>query len=459
MIELEGGIWAPGRRLLTAGLVASITLVALESLSVTTVLPVIGRALGDVRLYGWVFSAFFLASLVGIAASGSLADRTGVTAPLAGGLALFAAGLVVGGAAPDMPVLVLGRAIQGLGAGAVPAAAYTAIGRGYPPGSRPRMFAVLSTAWVGPGVAGPSLAALVAAGAGWRWVLLGLVPVVVVAAAVCTPAVRTLPPPTEAGAAAPVAPSVAVAAGAGLVLAGLSAGGWPTAPLAIAGAALATVALRRLVPGGTLRAAPGLPAAVAARGVLTFGFFAADAYVPLTLTSVRHTSTAYGGAVLTVGTLTWTAGAWLQARLLARVGPRRMVLAGAAVVVAAVGLLATVLSAGVPVWVALVAWAVAGLGMGLAYAPISVTVLDLAPAGGEGRSTAAVQLTDTLGTALGTGAAGAAVALGQRSGWPPATGLGIAFALAAAVLLLTLACAARMPRRLQAGEHPAPRPG
>src|SRR5215475_14587076 len=54
------GVWAPGVRLLTAGLVMNVTLVAFESLSVATVLPVVSHQLGDLRLYGWVFSAFFL---------------------------------------------------------------------------------------------------------------------------------------------------------------------------------------------------------------------------------------------------------------------------------------------------------------------------------------------------------------------------------------------------------------
>jgi MFS family permease len=78
------------------------------------------------------------------------------------GLALFAVGLVVGGTAPNMPVLVAGRAVQGLGAGVVPAVAYVAISRCYPEECRPRMFAVLSTAWVVPGLIGPAVAALVA---------------------------------------------------------------------------------------------------------------------------------------------------------------------------------------------------------------------------------------------------------------------------------------------------------
>ncbi len=74
--------------------------------------------------------------------------------PYAVGLILFAIGLPVGGLAPSMLVLVAARFVQGLGAGTLQPIAYVAIGRTLPEALRPRMFAVLSTAWVLPGVIG-----------------------------------------------------------------------------------------------------------------------------------------------------------------------------------------------------------------------------------------------------------------------------------------------------------------
>src|SRR5438094_724894 len=78
------------------------------------------------------------------------------------GIGLFSIGLLIGGLAPAMPGLVAARVIQGFGAGAIPAVAYVSIGRALPEALRPRMFATLSTAWVVPGVIGPSLAGIVA---------------------------------------------------------------------------------------------------------------------------------------------------------------------------------------------------------------------------------------------------------------------------------------------------------
>src|SRR5271169_5472333 len=147
-----GGLMAPQRRALTVGLVLTITFVASEALAVVTVMPVVARDLGGLRLYGWVFSGFMLGSVVGIVAAGREADRRGPAIPFVAGVVLFGLGLAVAGLAPSMGVLVTGRVLQGLGAGAVPSVAYASIGRSYPGPLRARMMATLSTAWVVPGL-------------------------------------------------------------------------------------------------------------------------------------------------------------------------------------------------------------------------------------------------------------------------------------------------------------------
>jgi MFS family permease len=166
---LPASLWAPERRALTIGLVLTITFMAAEALAVVTILPQVARDLGGIHLYGWVFSAFLLGSMVGIVAAGREADRSGPARPYVAGVVLFAAGLVVAGLAPSMIVLVCGRVLQGLGAGAVPAVAYVTIGRSFPEQLRARMMAVLSTAWVVPGVVGP-VRPTCSAGDGSFWV-------------------------------------------------------------------------------------------------------------------------------------------------------------------------------------------------------------------------------------------------------------------------------------------------
>ncbi len=449
------GVWAPQRRRLTVGLVLAITLVAFESLAISTVMPVIAGDLGGLGLYGWVFSGFFLGSLLGIVTAGQAADRRGTAFPFAVGLALFSVGLLVGGLAPSMPVLVAARVAQGVGAGAIPAVAYTTVGRSYPSAMRPRVFAVFASAWIIPGLIGPATSSGIAETLGWRWVFLALLPLVVVAALITLPTLSWEPPGGASTSRRAIRQArgraVLLAAGTALVLAGL---GGPPPLVAVAlvalGGSVAVRAFVGLVPAGTLRLAPGMPAAIFVRGLLTLGFFGTDAYVSLTFQEVRDRPTWVAGAALTGATLGWASAAWVQQRLVHTLGPRRLVMAGFAIL--AVGIAGMLGALGpLPVPAAIALWSLAGFGVGLSYAPLSVTVLGLAEAGREGAASASLQLTDVLGTALGTGLTGAFVALGESRRWALDTSLGLAFAMMLVVALLGVAAARRLPAALPAG--------
>ncbi|MCU1380782.1 MAG: major facilitator superfamily 1, partial [Acidimicrobiales bacterium] len=311
-------------------------------------------------------------------------------------------------------------------------------GRSYPDSLRPPMFAVLSSSWVIPGILGPSLATLIDHAVGWRAVFLGLLPFGLAAGVLTLPALRAIGPgevdETHGPDPSRLPDAVRVAAGAAALLAGRGSGNMLVAvALVVVGAATAWPSYLRLVPPGTVRAKPGLPAAVLIRGMLTFAFFGADAYVPLALKEVRGMSTFWIGVLLTMTTLTWTGGAWLQARAVARVGASRLVVLGHLLIVGGVAVTALTLWRDVPVVVAFVGWPFAGFGIGLAYASISVTVLREAAPGREGAATSALQLTDQLGVALGTGLGGAAVALGDAGGWDPASSIAVAWGIAAVV--------------------------
>ena len=227
----EDGLWSPKRRVLSGGLVLTITLVAFEALAVSTVLPIVAKELGGKELYGWVFTAFFLGSLIGIAVVGGTVDRGALGRPFALGLGLFGVGLLIGGLAPTMEVLIVARFIQGLGAGTIPPIAYVAIGRSLPESLRPRMFATLSTAWILPGVIGPAVAGLVGETLGWRYVFLGLLPFIAVAGVLTHHAIAAVRVPETTAAEEALAgnagrrrlPSaLLVSLGAGLFMAGLT---------------------------------------------------------------------------------------------------------------------------------------------------------------------------------------------------------------------------------------------
>jgi MFS family permease len=128
-----------------------------------------------------------LASLVGAIAAGQAADRQNAMLPARLGFLCFAAGLIVAGLAPLWPILLVGRLVQGFGAGSLMAVSFVAIARCYEEALRPRMMAILSSAWIVPSLVGPALAGQVAEHASWRWVFLAILPPVAIAAAMLLP--------------------------------------------------------------------------------------------------------------------------------------------------------------------------------------------------------------------------------------------------------------------------------
>ncbi|HEV2006183.1 MAG TPA: MFS transporter [Candidatus Limnocylindrales bacterium] len=447
----EDGLWSPARRPLTLGLVLTITLVAAEALAVSTAMPIVAKDLGGLELYGLVFSAFLIGSLFGIVVVGGLIDRRGVVLPFVIGLVLFAIGLAIGGFAPSMPVLIAARFVQGIGGGTIPPVAYVAIGRSLPESLRPRMFAMLSTAWILPGVLGPAIAGIVAEVFHWRWIFLGLLPLIVLSGTMALRGLRPLPriPATGAGSSLQrLADALVVAAGAALVTAGLSS---ETPVLLVgltaAGVLLIGIAFRRLTPPGTLSAARGYPTAVLLRGVLTLSFFCVDAYVALLLVEVRGWSAAEAGIALTAATISWTAGSWTQARLSTRFPPERFVRVGFPIVAIGIAGLGLILVPGVPAVLAVPIFAFCGLGMGLTYAQFALIVLRDVPSAIQGTVTAGLTLSDVIGTALGTGIAAAAVSTAVRQGEGPGPGIGIAIAVGAVVAMVGFLLSPRLRLR------------
>jgi MFS family permease len=425
-VETGAGVWSAQHRRLTLGLILITLGPAFEGLAVATILPKVVADLGGLSFYGWAFSAYMLATFVGIILAGSEADRRGPALPFIAGVVLFVLGLIMAGAASSMLMLVLSRGVQGFGAGLLASVAFVCVGRGYPEAVKPRMLAVLSSAWVVPGLIGPALAGVVADLAGWRWVFLGLVPVLPLATGLTLPALRQLTPAVTSGSfdARRLVAAVGLVIGTAMTLTGLQMGSLPVAAvLVLVGLALGIPSLQRLLPPGTLRAKAGLPAAIATLGFLSMAFFGGEAFLPLTLISIRGQSLFVAGVALTAATLTWTAGAWVQAQLAPRRGRRLLVTSGLMLLVTGLAGIASVLIAGIPVVVAPVAWGVAGLGMGLAYSTLSLVVLETAPAQQQGSASSSMQLSSVLGSALGTGLGGVIVGLVAMAGGRPGSGI------------------------------------
>jgi len=436
---------------MTTGLVLLVTLVAFEALAINTVMPEVKKDLGGLALYGWVFSAFMLATVVSISVAGREADRRGLAPVLAAGVVLFAAGLIGGGAAPSMGALVACRVVQGLGAGAVSSVANLAIGRAYPEWLRPRLLAVLSTSWVLPGLLGPAVAAFIATLAGWRFVFFGLLPLVLLGARLALPALRAHGPLPDAARArvstSRTRDALAVALGAAVLLGGLSAAE-SVAPLVLVpiGGVVLLRSLRRLTPAGTFRLRPGPPAAIALNGIMSAAFFATDSFLPLAVSDVRGRSVSLAGAALAAGALSWSAGAWIVAHYSARVAAYQFARAGLLLVALGIGGVIAALSPEVPVVTFVFAWISAGLGMGLGYQSVALIVLSGNEGEVSGFVVSARQLVDVLGASIGAGMAGACVATAAALGRSTAAGLLAAFSIVAAAALAGALAAPRLAR-------------
>ena len=446
-------VWSGELRRLTAGIIALIVLIVLivliafEAMAAATAMPVAVRSLNGLAAYSWAFNGFLVAGLLAMVVSGEVCDQGGPKRPVVVGVALFVAGLVVAGLATSMPVFVLGRAIQGLGGGAVIVAVYVVVGRSYDPGLRPRVFAAMSAAWVLPSIVGPVAAGAVADHLTWRLVFLG-VPVLALPAAWLL--LARLPGPQEAdGVEGPPRTGhkrAAVAAAVGVTA--LQEAGhrldWVGALLAVVGIALLVPALHRLLPRGTVRFAAGLPATIGMRGLLAGAFFGAEAFVPLMLVSKRGMSTTMAGLSLTGGALGWATGSWFQGHSGSEWPRHRLVRLGCVAVALGVGTVVLVLVPAVPPGLSAAAWVVGGLGMGVAMASVSVLLLELSPPQEQGANSAALQLSDALGGVLAIGFAGSVYAYAHARPGPDTVAFGVIFASMAALALAGSLLAARL---------------
>ena len=445
-------------------MVTLVTLIAFEAMAVSTAMPVAARALGGLREYGLAFSLFFTTSLAGVAAAGAWNDARGPRQPLVTGLALFSGGLLLSGSAGTFDLLLVGRAVSGLGAGLQIVTLYVVVATVFPPVLQPRAFGVISAAWVLPSVLGPPVAGLLATTVGWRVVFLAVPPLALAPLAVLWPRLARSGPAEEAveeaagepsgdprggpspdpapgpsqgraradrltpaaGLVADVGPrrlvvhGVVLTAGALLLQWGLQGGGaLPAAPVVLAGLALAAVGAPGLLPRGLLRLRRGLPGVVVCRALFTGTFFGAETFVPLMLVEQRGLSPALAGLALTTGAVGWSVGSNVQGRgLLPLTRAGLLGLGGVVVATSILGIVPTP-SPAVPVWVVPVLWTVGGLGMGLAMSSTSVLTLRLSVPGEEGRNSAALQIGDVLGSVLGVGVAGALFAALHGRGEDP----------------------------------------
>jgi EmrB/QacA subfamily drug resistance transporter len=180
-------------RTILISLMLTMFLAALDQTIVATALPTIGRQFHDVSNLSWVITAYLLASTAVAPVFGTLSDIYGRRAMIITALSLFVAGSILCAVAPNMPVLIVARGLQGLGGGGIMPIVQTVISDVVTPRERGQYQAYFSGVWVAAGIGGPILGGVFAEHLHWSMVFWINVPLGLASLALLLPKMAKIP--------------------------------------------------------------------------------------------------------------------------------------------------------------------------------------------------------------------------------------------------------------------------
>jgi MFS family permease len=440
-------------RLVSWSVCALVSLYAFEEMGVVAALPTAVGKLGGLAYFGWVYTGFLAASVIGMVYSAHVCDRYGPRVPALAAATLFVAGLILAGTATQMASLVAGRVVQGVAGGGLMTAVYVIIGTFVPEAMRPRLFAVFSFCWVAPGVIGPTASGAITEHVGWRWVFLGLVPLTIAAAAPLTFALPSAPgvtlgKPYPGGLRAPRIWSAVVAAlGISAIQAGAERATAYSAAFVAGGVVALAWALRGLLPRGTGFAQSAVGAPVALRGILAGALFGVESVIPLMMATQHRLGPLQASIPLACAGLPCAISSWWVGRLsgedavdrrtsLARLGFGLLCLADASFI--------WLSRPETPSWLMSPAWVLAGFGIGLVVPTANVLVLERTTDADRSADASALQIASTTASCITTGFAGVLVGFASRGSLGYTEAFGVIGVSMAAVALLGVLAAGRL---------------
>lgn len=399
-----------GRGLLIVGIMLSVFAIAFQTIGLATALPTVMSEFDAAQLYPWAFTTMVSGMLLATIVAGRLADLRGPALPMLAGFALFVVGLLLGWLAPSVWVVLLARLVQGLGAGALNLTLSVTVAHGFPAAERPRAMALVSFCWLLPAFVGPPFAAWLT-GFDWRLVFAAMIPLVMLAFLITLPGLRQVqarfvPDEEDVPRIAPVPTAAVTVAPSLILLAGQGLGALSLASAALGVAALGWGLPRILAPAAR-GFGPGLPSVVLSRAVQAGSFFAAETILLVTLQDLRGHSPLEVGFALTVGSVGWTFGSWLQSQRWVRVDRDVFITAGAVLSAVGIGWLAVFAwFPQVPLVAGLLGWVVGGVGMGLTMPSTAVAAMGLSTQFEQGRNQSSLQVAESVGNSVVTAVAG-----------------------------------------------------
>ena len=438
-------------RVVSWSVCALVSLYAFEEMGVVAALPTAVGKLGGLAYFGSVYTGFLAASVIGMVYSAHVCDRYGPRTPALVASTLFVVGLILAGTATHMALLVAGRIVQGIAGGALMTAVYVIIGTSVPEAMRPRLFAVISFCWVAPGVIGPTAAGAITQHVGWRWVFLGLVPVVVAAAAPLAVALPSAPGVRNKvlGGAGTARIWSAIVAAFGI--AAIQAGAQHLTALSVTvlgcGVIALTWALRGILPRGTALARSAVGAPVALRAITAGALFGVESVIPLMMVTQHRLGPLEASIPLACAGLPCAVSSWWVGRLggqdaierrtsFARLGFGLLCIADASFI--------WLSRPASPSWLMSPAWVLAGFGIGLVVPTANVLVLERTTDAHRSVDASALQIASTTASCITTGFAGVLVGFATRGSLGYTSAFGVIGATMAAIALLGVAAAGRL---------------
>ncbi len=383
---------------------------AADSLLVATMMPALVADIGGAPLVAWTVALYEVGSIVAGISSGLLAVRHGIRAPMAAASMLFAAGCVLSGAAPSMPLVLLGRLLQGFGGGGLVALSFVAAGLMFPRRLVARVMAVVSTLWGVSAFLGPLVGALFVTHANWRWGF-GFFAVQAIALGAWIVSRPDRPSETDAASAARGMPWPGLLlVGVGVVwvaAAGITGGAAATFACLVAGfgclAGFLVFDYRRgpdrLLPLAAFDGRTRAGSALLMVMMFSIATIALGTYGPLLLTRVHGASVLVAGYVLALESVGWSVAAVAVSGAPERLDARLAAAGMSVVAVSTVGL-AFAMPQG-PVWLVTVFAVMAGAGFGMAWTFVLRRATSHVPRGERERIAAAFPTAQRLGYALG----------------------------------------------------------
>lgn len=410
------------RRFVTAGVMTGMLLAALEGTVVGTAMPTIVAALGGLAHYSWVFSAYLLTSTVTVPVWGKLSDLFGRRRLFQIGVAVFLVGSALCGFAQTMTQLIVWRAVQGIGAGALVPLAMTIIGDIFTLEERAKMQGLFSGVWGVASVFGPLLGGFITDQLSWRWVFLVNLPVGIAAAAII--GFGLVEPKREGRATIDYTGAALLTIAVTMLLLLLGEGSSPARLLRpsslalIAAIVILFVAFLRVEKRAVDPVVPlvlfrnrVVATAIIVGFLAGIAMFAAITFVPLLAQGVLGASATAAGSFLTPLMLSWVLASIVGGRLLIRIGSRVLVLTGLVFMIGGFSALAT-FSRATPRWQLVVELIFIGAGLGLTMLTLLIASQHAVPREQLGITTSLNQFSRSIGGAIGVALLGALLAAG-----------------------------------------------